>query len=348
MLPLFALLSSLSGTAHAQLTHNWLTHTEQALTQSLTHSHTQTLSHEWLLTSGKEQIRRKAKALLLLRLRKHFASFASPLLVSSRVLAATYCCCFVVVVVVVNCSYCCCSRSWSFSLNYFRRTKAHKKENFPKTIRLCVFACDSTRYNNNSNNKKTKRYISSSVRHFDNVFAQILFRVRRVGGTAHKVKIEGPDLARLFSSLLFTSRLFYAEKGHCETKPKTERSITNSSHLGLGLFRLSFVSAAVPSPRLSVFISLSVFRLSCVSFSLYLRLSLCAVFLTCHAYFSPAQQWNRTLRRHFFGLPYVIHHLLRKGRGNLEGKLQPELAVEKCQGTGTVWVPSLTHFGSHR
>lgn len=159
----------------------------------------------------------------------------------------------------MNCSYCCCSRSWSFSLNYFRRTKAHKKENFPKTIRLCVFACDSTRYNNNSNNKKTKRYISSSVRHFDNVFAQILFRVRRVGGTAHKVKIEGPDLARLFSSLLFTSRLFYAEKGHCETKPKTERSITNSSHLGLGLFRLSFVSAAVPSPPVSPSSSPSLF-----------------------------------------------------------------------------------------
>lgn len=102
-----------------------------------------------------------------------------------------------------------------------------------------MFACDSTRYNNNKNNKKTKRYINSSVRHFDNVFAQILLECE--GGDSAQSKNRGP---RLSSLLLFTSRLFYAEKGHCETKPKTERSITNSSHLGLGLFRLS------PSPRL--------------------------------------------------------------------------------------------------
>lgn len=153
-----------------------------------------------------------------------------------------------------------------------------------------MFACDSTRYNSNNNNNKTKRYINSSVRHFDNVFAQILLECE--GGDSAQSKNRGPRLSSPLLLLLFTSRLFYTEKGHCETKPKTERSITNSSHLGLGLFRLSFVSVSLcPSSSPSLPLSLStVFRLSCVSFSLYLRLSLCAVFLTCHAYFSPAQQ----------------------------------------------------------
>lgn len=325
MLPLSALLSS----PQAQLTHSWpIIDSRTQSSHSLTHTQslTQTLSHEWLLTSGKEQIRRKAKALLLLcsgleNISPQLASFAS-----SRVLAATYCCCFLVVVLIVVVLV-----LGVFHWTIFVERRRTRKKIFPRRS-ACVFACDSTRYKNNN---KTKRYINSSVRHFDNVFAQILLECEG-GGTAHKVKIEGPDLARFFSSLLVSSM------------PKKVTARPNRKPNEALQTRLIWVWVCFVCLPLPVFFSLPpslsmVFRLSCVSFSLYLRLSLCAVCLTCHAYFSPAQQWNRTLRRHFFGLPSVIHHLPRKGRGYLEGKLQPELASAQVE-----WVPSLTHFGSHR
>lgn len=81
--PLFSPLSQ------AQLTHSWpIIDSRTQSSHSHSHSLTQTLSHEWLLTSGKEQIRRKAKALLLLcsgleNISPQLASFASPRLVCS-------------------------------------------------------------------------------------------------------------------------------------------------------------------------------------------------------------------------------------------------------------------------
>lgn len=243
MLPLSALLSSLSGTAHAQLTHNWLTHTEQPLTHSLTHSHSHRHSH----TSGcspqaksKSAVRRRRCCCCsgLENISPQLASFASPRLVCSlRPTAVAFLLLWTVLIVVVLVL-------GVFHWTIFVERRRTRKKIFPRRS-ACVFACDSTRYNN-SNNKKTKRYINSSVRHFDNVFAQILLECE--GGDSAQSKNRGP---RLSSPLLFTSRLFYAEKGHCETKPKTERSITNSSHLALGLFRLS------PSPRLLLPPSLS-------------------------------------------------------------------------------------------
>lgn len=151
-----------------------------------------------------------------------------------------------------------------------------------------MFACDSTRYNSNNNNNKTKRYINSSVRHFDNVFAQILLECE--GGDSAQSKNRGP---RLSSPLLFTSLHFSSLL--CRKRSLRDQTENRTKHYKLVSSRFGSVSSVVClCLRRPVFFSLplsfSGFRLSCVSFSLYLRLSLCAVFLTCHAYFSPAQQ----------------------------------------------------------
>lgn len=274
LLPLSA--SLLSDTAHAQLTHNWLTHTLQAGAHSLSHRHsrTHTHTHEWLLTSGKEQIRRKAKPKgLLLRLRKHFAAFASSRSPPSPRectqiccdLLLLLCCCFVVVVVLF--------------LGVFHWTifvERKRKKIFPRRSDcVCVCVCLPAI----AHDTTTIRQSDTTVRQFvtSTMFLpKILFEGwLGGGGRGNKVKIEGRyelrlSSPRLDSTLLALSRLssrrvsrfFYAEKGHCE-RPKNERSITNSSHLGLGLSLLLFPLSLPPSLSLCF-----------VSFSLYLRLYL--------------------------------------------------------------------------
>lgn len=113
-----------------------------------------------------------------------------------------------------------------------------------------------------------RQFVNSSLRQ---CFCPKFFLRDGWGGRGNKVKIEGRyelrlSSPRLDSTLLASSRrvsrFFYAEKGHCE-RPKNERSITNSSHLGLGLSLLLFPLSLPPSLSLCF-----------VSFSLYLRLYL--------------------------------------------------------------------------
>lgn len=177
-----------------------------------------------------EQIRRKAKALLLLlRLRKHFASFAA--FASFRLahkFVATYCCC---------CCFCCCSRSWSFPLNYFRRTK--KKEIFPRRS-ACVCVCVCVCLPAIAHDTATIRQSDTSVRQF---VTSTMFLPKFLRGEENKVKIEGRyelcSSTRPVSVCVSVSTRRVSFLLCRKRSPKNERSITNSTHLAFGSVSVS-------------------------------------------------------------------------------------------------------------
>lgn len=113
-----------------------------------------------------------------------------------------------------------------------------------------MFACDSTRYKNNNNNKKTKRYINSSVRHFDNVFAQILLECE--GGDSAQSKNRGP---RLSSPLLFTSLHFSSLL--CRKRSLRDQTENRTKHYKLVSSGFGSVSSVSLSPSSSSSLPLS-------------------------------------------------------------------------------------------
>lgn len=121
-----------------------------------------------------------------------------------------------------------------------------------------MFACDSTRYNN-SNNKNTKRYISSSLRQ---CFCPNSFRVRRRGDSAQS-KNRGPRLSSplLFTSLHFSSLLCRKRSLRDQTEIRTKHYKLVSSGLGSVSSVVCLCCCPVsPSFSPSLFFDLVVYR----------------------------------------------------------------------------------------